>query len=124
MAAVKRHYDGAKRTIHVETPINLANLAEPLVIVPLDRHTYSARTVVLPATTVIFFTHRRMNAGCESTKSARNHSLPADSKELREEKVILKNIVFSAPCETVSFCKKRPPLQLIEARQFGVRATQ
>jgi hypothetical protein len=39
MAGVKRHYDGVKQTIHVETPINLANLAEPLVIVPLDRWT-------------------------------------------------------------------------------------
>jgi hypothetical protein len=39
MAGVKRHYDGVGRTIHVETPINLANLAEPLVIVPLDRWT-------------------------------------------------------------------------------------
>jgi amino acid transporter len=39
MSGVKRHYDGVKRTIDVETPINLANLAEPLVIVPLDRWT-------------------------------------------------------------------------------------
>ena len=39
MAAVKRHYDGVDRCIRVETPINVANLAEPLVIVPLDRWT-------------------------------------------------------------------------------------
>jgi amino acid transporter len=39
MAAVKRHYDGVARTIFVERPMNVANLAEPLVIIPLDRWT-------------------------------------------------------------------------------------
>ena len=39
MAAVKRHYDGVARTIFVERPINVGNLAEPLVIIPLDRWT-------------------------------------------------------------------------------------
>ena len=39
MSAVKRHYDGVARTIAVKTPINLSNMAEPLVIVPLDRWT-------------------------------------------------------------------------------------
>ncbi len=39
MSAVKRHYSGVARTIAVECPINLANMAEPLVIVPLDRWT-------------------------------------------------------------------------------------
>lgn len=39
MSAIKRHYDGVARTICVETPINVANLEEPLVIVPLDRWT-------------------------------------------------------------------------------------
>jgi hypothetical protein len=39
MSAVKRHYDGVARTISVATPISVANLAEPLVIVPLDRWT-------------------------------------------------------------------------------------
>jgi amino acid transporter len=39
MTAVKRHYGGVARTIAVATPINLTNLEEPLVIVPLDRWT-------------------------------------------------------------------------------------
>ncbi len=39
MSAVKRHYKGVARTISVATPINVANLEEPLVIVPLDRWT-------------------------------------------------------------------------------------
>ena len=39
MSAVKRHYDGVTRTIAVKTPISLSNMAEPLVIVPLDRWT-------------------------------------------------------------------------------------
>jgi amino acid transporter len=39
MAAVKHHYDGVARTIAVKTPINVDNLAEPLVVVPLDRWT-------------------------------------------------------------------------------------
>jgi amino acid transporter len=39
MVAVKRHYESVTRTISVDTPINLANLDEPLVIVPLDRWT-------------------------------------------------------------------------------------
>jgi amino acid transporter len=39
MSSVKRHYKGVARTIAVATPLNLANLEEPLVIVPLDRWT-------------------------------------------------------------------------------------
>jgi amino acid transporter len=39
MSAVKRHYRGVAQTIAVETPINFCNMAEPLVIVPLDRWT-------------------------------------------------------------------------------------
>jgi amino acid transporter len=39
MSAVKRHYEAVAQTISVETPINVANLEEPLVIVPMDRWT-------------------------------------------------------------------------------------
>ena len=39
MAAVKRHYNAVAHTISVETPLNVSNLEEPLVIVPLDRWT-------------------------------------------------------------------------------------
>jgi amino acid transporter len=37
MSAVKRHYDGVKRQIAIDCPMRIDNLAEPLVIVPLDR---------------------------------------------------------------------------------------
>jgi len=37
MSAVKRHYDRVARQIAVDCPIRVENLAEPLVIVPLDR---------------------------------------------------------------------------------------
>jgi amino acid transporter len=37
MAAVKRHYDGVARQVAVDRPMDVHNLAEPLVIVPLDR---------------------------------------------------------------------------------------
>ncbi len=39
MSAVKRHYDCVARDIAVDCPIRLDNLAEPLVMVPLDRWT-------------------------------------------------------------------------------------
>jgi amino acid transporter len=39
MSAVKRHYSGVAQTIAVHRPINLGNMAEPLVVVPLDRWT-------------------------------------------------------------------------------------
>jgi amino acid transporter len=39
MAAVKRHYDGVNRCISVDTPINLAHLDEPVVIVPMHHWT-------------------------------------------------------------------------------------
>jgi amino acid transporter len=39
MLGIKRHYDSVARTIAVDTPISVANLDEPLVIVPLDRWT-------------------------------------------------------------------------------------
>ncbi len=39
MSAVKRHYAGVAGAISVETPINIAHMEEPLVIVPLDRWT-------------------------------------------------------------------------------------
>jgi amino acid transporter len=37
MRAVKRHYDRVTRQIAVDCPMRVENLAEPLVIVPLDR---------------------------------------------------------------------------------------
>ena len=37
MSAVKRHYDRVAREIAVDCPMRVANLVEPLVIVPLDR---------------------------------------------------------------------------------------
>jgi amino acid transporter len=37
MSAVKRHYDRVTREIAVDCPMHVANLVEPLVIVPLDR---------------------------------------------------------------------------------------
>ena len=37
MSAVKRHYDRVARDIAVDCPMRVDNLAEPLVIVPLDR---------------------------------------------------------------------------------------
>jgi hypothetical protein len=37
MSAVKRHYDGVACEIAVDCPMRVANLIEPLVIVPLDR---------------------------------------------------------------------------------------
>jgi amino acid transporter len=37
MSAVKRHYDRVARQIAVDCPMRVENLAEPLVIVPLDR---------------------------------------------------------------------------------------
>src|SRR5580658_1272816 len=37
MSAVKRHYDRVSRQIAVDCPMRVENLAEPLVIVPLDR---------------------------------------------------------------------------------------
>jgi amino acid transporter len=37
MSAVKRHYDRVGRQIAVDCPMRVDNLAEPLVIVPLDR---------------------------------------------------------------------------------------
>jgi len=39
MSAVKRHYSGVDREIAIDHPFNIANLTEPLVIVPLDRWT-------------------------------------------------------------------------------------
>lgn len=39
MSAVKRHYDRVAREIAVDCPMRIENLAEPLVIVPLDRWT-------------------------------------------------------------------------------------
>jgi len=39
MKAVKRHYDGVDREIIVDRPLNVDNLVEPLVILPLDRWT-------------------------------------------------------------------------------------
>ena len=36
MRMVKRHYDGVAREIECHTPLNLANLQPPLVILPLD----------------------------------------------------------------------------------------
>jgi hypothetical protein len=39
MSAVKRHYDRVAREIAVDCPMRVANLVEPLVIVPLDRWT-------------------------------------------------------------------------------------
>jgi hypothetical protein len=39
MSAVKRHYDRVSRQIVVDCPIRIDNLAQPLVIVPLDRWT-------------------------------------------------------------------------------------
>jgi hypothetical protein len=39
MSAVKRHYDRVARQIAVDCPMRVENLAEPLVIVPLDRWT-------------------------------------------------------------------------------------
>jgi hypothetical protein len=60
-----------------------------------------------------------------SLPSVRNHSLPAlHSKEPRGEESDYQEHCFSAPCETVPFCGTKPPLQLIEVRRFGVRATQ
>jgi amino acid transporter len=37
MLAVKRHYTGVQRTTAIDSPIRIDNLAEPLVILPLDR---------------------------------------------------------------------------------------
>jgi amino acid transporter len=37
MSSVKRHYDRVAREIAVDCPMRVANLVEPLVIVPLDR---------------------------------------------------------------------------------------
>jgi len=37
MLAVKRHYTGVDKAIVIDSPIRVDNLAEPLVIVPLDR---------------------------------------------------------------------------------------
>jgi amino acid transporter len=39
MSAVKRHYDGVRREVAVDCPIRIDNLAQPFVIVPLDRWT-------------------------------------------------------------------------------------
>jgi len=39
MSAVKRHYDRVSRQIVVDCPMRIDNLAQPLVIVPLDRWT-------------------------------------------------------------------------------------
>ncbi len=39
MIGVKRHYDGVAKQIATDTPIHTGNLAEPLIIVPLDRWT-------------------------------------------------------------------------------------
>ena len=39
MSAVKHHYDRVARQIAVDCPMRVENLAEPLVIVPLDRWT-------------------------------------------------------------------------------------
>ena len=37
MSAVKRHYDRVSREIVIDCPMRIDNLAQPLVIVPLDR---------------------------------------------------------------------------------------
>jgi amino acid transporter len=37
MISIKRHYDGVSREVAVDRPIDVNSLAEPLVIVPLDR---------------------------------------------------------------------------------------
>jgi hypothetical protein len=39
MASVKRHYNRVRRETAVAGPMNLANLKEPLVVVPIDRWT-------------------------------------------------------------------------------------
>jgi hypothetical protein len=39
MAMIKRHYDGVAQQLAVGRPMDVHNLAEPLVIVPLDRWT-------------------------------------------------------------------------------------
>jgi hypothetical protein len=39
MLAVKRHYIGVEKATEIDTPIRVENLAQPLVIVPLDRWT-------------------------------------------------------------------------------------
>jgi amino acid transporter len=39
MASVKRHYNRVRRETAVSGPMNLANLKEPLVVVPIDRWT-------------------------------------------------------------------------------------
>jgi len=45
MSTVKRHYDGVSRQIVVDCPMRIDNLAQPLVIVPLDRWTVSPKRV-------------------------------------------------------------------------------
>ena len=37
MTAVKSHYEGVAREIAVDRPMSIGNLAEPLIIIPLDR---------------------------------------------------------------------------------------
>jgi len=37
MKAIKRHYDRVECAVIIDRPVNIANLTEPLVIVPLDR---------------------------------------------------------------------------------------
>src|ERR1035441_9255971 len=37
MVAVRHHYDGVAREVAVEGPMRMENLAEPLIIIPVDR---------------------------------------------------------------------------------------
>lgn len=39
LSAIKLHYDGVARNISVATPLDMTNMQEPLIIVPLDRWT-------------------------------------------------------------------------------------
>jgi hypothetical protein len=98
MSAVKRHYDRVARQIAVDCPMRVENLAEPLVIVPLDRWsriTEKGLRFALKISDEVQAVHVDAEDCCEEVKQMWEHNVAAPLRA--SERIVPELILLSSP---------------------------
>jgi hypothetical protein len=98
MSAVKRHYDRVARQIAVDCPMRTENLAEPLVIVPLDRWsriTEKGLRFALKISELVQAVHVDAEDCCEEVQQMWQHNVAAPL--LESGKTVPELVLLSSP---------------------------